>query len=850
MVLPHVEPGIKYRGVGAGERNSYGITTSGQVIAWGANWSGTADVPNDLTNVIKVLGATHDSQVLALTGAGEVRGWGPYTNVPPDLTNITDVSVSPLGGTYTALRQDGTVVAWSGAALLSIPADLTNIVSVSTGEGYHLAVHDDGMVSGWGPDFDPDLLPPGLSNVVSVVSGYDFDLALLDAGTVLAWGNSSMTNLPSGLSNVTQLAAGPYAAAALKDDGTVIIWPARSGLGGFVTTGLTNVTSVAGGFDHFLFLTAEGKIRTTGMNVLGQSKVPGTDFNVARISIGDLAYLLTLNLDGSVTTYSVDEPSRPTLTNAVQIDACGYHDLSLTDDHRIISWAVDGFSTPSWVTNRSDYVQVASGNAHGIALVENGGVITWGDDTYGQITLPDFATDVVAVDAGAFHSIALMANGQVKAWGRNDLGQTNVPVGLANVVAVSAGFGNSMALEADGSVVAWGDPGWVPSGLSNVVQIAAGDGHCLALRADGTIAAWGRDDSGQINLPQNLSNAVGLAAGSGVSAVVVDPDYLPAQITIDPISQNLRAGNSLNLFVHGEGSPSLNYQWFRDHSAIPGATNDAYTIGTTTTNDSGDYFAIVSNQYGVDVSATATVFIYVPAGILVPPRSQAVPVEGTVQFDVVAEGHPTPSFEWHLDGEVLPGANLPSLTITNIGLPDLGDYTVSVSNAFGYEMSPPAVLSMSPSILSPFVGTTVIWGFDTLLSVEAIGSDTLTYQWYKDGVAIDGANDDALLVPSVQFANAGLYSVVVSSIYGQVTNTPAMLVVNPAGVSLGLYAGITIHGAIGNTLAIEYSTDLTDTNSWMVITNLTLQQELQLWVDESVEARAQPKRFYRVVPGP
>ena len=46
-----------------------------------------------------------------------------------------------------------------------------------------------------------------------------------------------------------------------------------------------------------------------------------------------------------------------------------------------------------------------------------------------------------------------------------------------------------------------------------------------------------------------------------------------------------------------------------------------------------------------------------------------------------------------------------------------------------------------------------------------------------------------------------------------VKNTPAQLVVDPANIALGLYAGITIDGVPDYTYGIEYTTDLTDTNS-------------------------------------
>lgn len=81
--------------------------------------------------------------------------------------------------------------------------------------------------------------------------------------------------------------------------------------------------------------------------------------------------------------------------------------------------------------------------------------------------------------------------------------------------------------------------------------------------------------------------------------------------------------------------------------------------------------------------------------------------------------------------------------------------------------------------------------------------------------------------------------------YGVVTNTPAVLVVNPANVSLGLYAGVIIDGTTGYTYGIEYTTNLQNA-VWQSVTNITLTQPVQIWVDTSVNVPNAPKRFYRV----
>jgi hypothetical protein len=67
--------------------------------------------------------------------------------------------------------------------------------------------------------------------------------------------------------------------------------------------------------------------------------------------------------------------------------------------------------------------------------------------------------------------------------------------------------------------------------------------------------------------------------------------------------------------------------------------------------------------------------------------------------------------------------------------------------------------------------------------------------------------------------------------------------------SIGLFPGITFSGQPGLTYAIQSVTNLTQTNSWTTLTNITLTQTQQLWVDTSADATSpnNPRRFYRAV---
>jgi hypothetical protein len=65
-------------------------------------------------------------------------------------------------------------------------------------------------------------------------------------------------------------------------------------------------------------------------------------------------------------------------------------------------------------------------------------------------------------------------------------------------------------------------------------------------------------------------------------------------------------------------------------------------------------------------------------------------------------------------------------------------------------------------------------------SVQANGTAPLTYQWLKDGVAINGATLSTFTINSVSAADAGSYTVVVKNNIGSATSNAATLAVATA----------------------------------------------------------------------
>lgn len=96
---------------------------------------------------------------------------------------------------------------------------------------------------------------------------------------------------------------------------------------------------------------------------------------------------------------------------------------------------------------------------------------------------------------------------------------------------------------------------------------------------------------------------------------------------------------------------------------------------------------------------------------------------------------------------------------------------------------PPAdpVLTAQPQSQSATTGGTVT------LSIVAVGTGNLTYQWRKDGVNLPGATSASLTIANVQPSDAGSYDVVVRQATGSATSSPAVLTVTsgPASGSEG-----------------------------------------------------------------
>lgn len=282
-----------------------------------------------------------------------------------------------------------------------------------------------------------------------------------------------------------------------------------------------------------------------------------------------------------------------------------------------------------------------------------------------------------------------------------------------------------------------------------------------------------------------------------------------------------------------------------------GQTNSTLSISNAGANNAGNYYVVVSDGTNSVTSSVVSLTLLYPPSIVQNPAGFTGSLHASNSLSVVAAGTPPLAYQWMLNGTNLYNATNASYNISNLNLTNAGAYLVQVINAYGFATSSIANAVLLPSLTTPFAGAIGLWGQNTVLGVGAVGSGSLNYQWYFNGVAIPGASGSSYALNSIQFTNAGLYSVVVSSTYGSVTNTAYQVVVNPANTTIGTFPGIYINGTVGYTYGVQSTTNLADTNAWVTVTNLTLGLPVMIWTDTNTDISqpGYPRKFYRVVAG-
>jgi hypothetical protein len=137
------------------------------------------------------------------------------------------------------------------------------------------------------------------------------------------------------------------------------------------------------------------------------------------------------------------------------------------------------------------------------------------------------------------------------------------------------------------------------------------------------------------------------------------------------------------------------------------------------------------------------------------PTFAILPLGADASFRVEASGSGL-TYEWRKNDVVIPGASDQALSLSKVQRSDEGRYHAIVRNGSGSAVSFPADLYVVAATITR--SRQVVAGDTVTLSSAVTTTAPVRYRWFKDHQPLQGAASSSLVLPGVRAADAGIYS--------------------------------------------------------------------------------------------
>ena len=244
----------------------------------------------------------------------------------------------------------------------------------------------------------------------------------------------------------------------------------------------------------------------------------------------------------------------------------------------------------------------------------------------------------------------------------------------------------------------------------------------------------------------------------------IDVNKAPQIVTQPNGASPVCLGNNIILTAAAVNQTAL--EWHKQGVGSLTQSGTSYTSSGSTTADAGNYFVIARAQPACSdvTSSLFNVVINIPAIIASQPVGMDLletPAGSHTMF-VIASGTGPLSYQWYKNGVMIPTATASSFAITNyVAAADSGLYYCEVkspapcSNTVLSSIAKIATVKCPVIMFDTLRAVNICAGRPFSLDVKATGA--LSYQWFRNNVAIPNANFANYSIPAANPAHTGVY---------------------------------------------------------------------------------------------
>lgn len=401
--------------------------------------------------------------------------------------------------------------------------------------------------------------------------------------------------------------------------------------------------------------------------------------------------------------------------------------------------------------------------------------------------------------------LSILASGSYLSykWTRND---TLIPNALSNIYAVGPATGADngwyvctvknhcgsvdcdsvlLTVKLPAAIYYEPEPQVVCAGDSAVFRVyTTGTANSYQWKKDGTLLAGETSDilvvyNVDISDEGNYSCAVWNSCDSVNSIDVGLLMRTPPEITAQPYDTSACTQDTVSFYTTAVGTPPILYHWY--FNGLPTSYNtNIMTVENTIPSYEGYIYCYISNVCASIRTDSVWLHIKLPPSIVTQPEGRIRCLGDSVTFSVKASGEEPLFYQWRWQGSDIMNATIGNYLIAGVNEGDEGIYTCMVTNMCGNILTDTAILIVNtpPQVVTQPSNNTICEFSGLSLSLEALGTVPLTYEWVHNGFPLSGSDSSVLIIDSVLTPDAGTYTCYISNVCGIDSANQVSVIVN------------------------------------------------------------------------